>query len=443
MGEVATALERVGGADARSRAGSWARRRHVQVLLAAVLLAALTRWVAPVPGVQALVGSLGGAFLAAALLLALGWALRAAAVPWLRVPAPRLAALLDDRQGWKDTLGTALDVERRGAAGAVVGALKLQATSLLAALPLAAAPAARPPRRLPWGRIGLAAVFVALLLLPGVSGRGPFAGAGRGGEIGLGQVERPTDGPYDADRWLRDHARLLLRPADPSGVEDPTGLVARFETLLPLPEPYAGDLALVLDGEHAVPLADVREARGTAPRHEHAFDLRAQPALAPHLAPGPHRLVVTLTPREGPWTQVLRSNEVELIVPPDGAGGGGSSPKPEPKPRPEPAPPPPAPAPTPGDPPPPPPMPEPEREEAVAPIVNEGTKVKKEAAVVPVRDPDAGLEPPKARPLAEALRDFEKVLEAAVGGERFSRRDHRLLLDYFRTLQRLTQPEPR
>jgi hypothetical protein len=88
-------------------------------------------------------------------------------------------------------------------------------------------------------------------------------------------------------------------------------------------------------------------------------------------------------------------------------------------------------------------MPEPEREEAVSPIVNEGTKVKKDSAVVPVRDPDAGTEPPTSRPLSEALRDFEKVLEAAVGGERFSRRDHRLLLDYFRTLKRLTQPETR
>jgi hypothetical protein len=76
----------------------------------------------------------------------------------------------------------------------------------------------------------------------------------------------------------------------------------------------------------------------------------------------------------------------------------------------------------------------------VKPLVNEGDTVKKESAVVEVKDPDAGTKPPPAVPLADALRDFERVVERAVGSERIPPADREYLRRYFRALQRLATP---
>ena len=90
-----------------------------------------------------------------------------------------------------------------------------------------------------------------------------------------------------------------------------------------------------------------------------------------------------------------------------------------------------------------PPPPEQAPDEVVTPLVNEGETVKKEQAVVAVRDPEAGLKPPPPRPLGDALRDFEKRVESAVGRERFAPADQALVRRYFEALRRLTEPAPR
>ncbi len=62
-------------------------------------------------------------------------------------------------------------------------------------------------------------------------------------------------------------------------------------------------------------------------------------------------------------------------------------------------------------------------------------KVHKEDAVVAVPDPKAGLEPPPLVPLEEALREFERVVERAMGSERIRGADQAFLLRYFRALE--------
>jgi hypothetical protein len=74
------------------------------------------------------------------------------------------------------------------------------------------------------------------------------------------------------------------------------------------------------------------------------------------------------------------------------------------------------------------------REEVVTPLVREGDAVEKEEAIVAVRDPDAGSVAPRLVPLAEALRDFERVAEAALAAERVRPADRAYLWAYFRAL---------
>src|SRR5262245_65493330 len=94
------------------------------------------------------------------------------------------------------------------------------------------------------------------------------------------------------------------------------------------------------------------------------------------------------------------------------------SPNPSPTPpKPQPAPPPPPPPPAP-----PPPAPPPEKgpgappptafhDEAVEPLTREGETVKKDRAVVAVKDPNADTTPPRTGPIDEALKDYGRVGE--------------------------------
>ncbi len=456
MAPVAAQLDRLAHGEARASAGAWARRTHLSLLLLAVLGAAATVWIGPLVGFAALEGRLLPVLAAAALLWLLFPVLRLVAVPWLAPSASRLARRLDDEHGWKDAVGTALDVERGLVRGALAAHLTQHVEGLLGAEALPAVPSARAGR--PWLRLLLTLLFAALLLLPGVRGWGGAGGAGRGGEIGAGWVEHPDQGPMDADRWLREHARLTLELADLTGIEAPTSLTARFVTTRPLPAAYRGELALLWDDTVLARVTELSALEGTPARLEHVFDVAGLTELEGHLTPGTHRARVRLAPLDLPFLQALRSNEIEVEIPPPkgaGGGGGGTPPPPPPTaPPPKPAPPPPEPPPpAPPAPPPPeaalppppsrPPPPSSTREEAVTPFVNPGETVKKDTAVVAVRDPEAGLKPPPTAPPSEALRDFDKLVERALSRERITPADQALVRRYFALLRTLTEPAPR
>jgi hypothetical protein len=88
----------------------------------------------------------------------------------------------------------------------------------------------------------------------------------------------------------------------------------------------------------------------------------------------------------------------------------------------------------PGEEPPPPPT-TPPNEVVVTPLVNEGDAVRKEEAVVAVRDPEGGTKPPPPVPLREALADLDRVVEKAVPAERFRPSDRDFLRRYFEALR--------
>ena len=118
---------------------------------------------------------------------------------------------------------------------------------------------------------------------------------------------------------------------------------------------------------------------------------------------------------------------------PQPEGEPEEEPRPEPEAQPEP-PPPPAPEGPDEQPTPPPPGEGPE--EVVDPLVrHEDETVHKEDALVAVPDPEAGLEPPPPVPLAEAMREFERIVERALGDERVRGADRDFLLRYFRALR--------
>jgi hypothetical protein len=71
----------------------------------------------------------------------------------------------------------------------------------------------------------------------------------------------------------------------------------------------------------------------------------------------------------------------------------------------------------------------------VTPLVDEGERVRKEEAVVAVRDPEGGTKPPEPVPLRDALADLERTLERAVPAERFRPSDREFLRRYFEALR--------
>jgi hypothetical protein len=72
----------------------------------------------------------------------------------------------------------------------------------------------------------------------------------------------------------------------------------------------------------------------------------------------------------------------------------------------------------------------------VTPLAREGPKVEKEKALVAVRDPEAGAAPPRAVPLEEALREFDRVVERAVSDERVRPADREFVRRYLESLRR-------
>lgn len=197
------------------------------------------------------------------------------------------------------------------------------------------------------------------------------------------------------------------------------------------------------DGEGPFALGEIEF--GSGDELDFPLDLRFgdHEALAPLLTEGIHRLDVYLEPLPDsyPFSRgPLHAGRVFVSL---GQGGGGAGADDDPESEPEP-PEPEQPAPTPpegadeGAPPPP-----PQRTEVVDPFVREGDTVRKEDAVVAVPDPDAAVKPPRRVPLEDALREFEKLEERAVGEERVAPRDRDLLTRYFEALRDAVRKGPR
>jgi hypothetical protein len=433
VSEVRAELQRLAKGLGEARATLVARRIQVALLLGAIVLAFASRAVVPIPPFRALGDDLLLALGAAAVLYSVGTALR-----WgLRLsggPAPEpMARRLEDRLGAREDFSTALTVS--GGAGPVGAFLAAQAAGTLRAVePASLWPVRRYGRRLP---LLLAFLFLFVLLAPGVSGLLGTRGAGRGAEADLGVSPEGGDRgeePTDADAWMREHGRLFLSVPDPE--RNPAFVAPRLLTDLPLPRPYRARLELDWDGETHATAVEVDEAEGKRAAVSMPLRLDALASLRPHLTPGEHRLRARLVPRVGPWRAPLESAEVIVVLEPGGGGAGGATaPSPEAAPPPPPPPPPPpAPAPDGEQPAAPPPMP-PGREEVVTPLVGDGGSVEKERAIVAVRDPEAGTAPPNAVPLDRALREFERVVESAVPGDRYGPSDREFLLRYFRALR--------
>jgi hypothetical protein len=434
MDGIGTELRRLGRAYARSEGVSRVRRAHLLALALFALLALLSRTLGPFP----VVAPLHHAWLLAPLVV-IGLVLARhpieAAVRAFVRPRPRaFARALDDRLGLADAASTALDLPPAARAEPLGAYLVAHAEGRLRqADPARLWPPAKGRSKWPTLLLGGLALFA--LLAPGVFpslGSPPSA-----------RSEPSESEPLDADAWMRRHGRALLAFLRP-GTEDPAALRASFLTDRPLPEPVVGRLALEWDRERAFPIGDVRVAKGS--RADVAVDVRLDgiEGMRPFLTPGSHVAVAVVVFDAPPWRVPVRSEELKIEWPEGGGpGGGGASPSAAPKPEPEPAKPPdPTPAPTPDGPkeePTPPPR-GPAREEVVKPLVDPGATVRKEGAVVAVPDPDAGVKPPKRVPLADALREFEKVVESAVGGERLGPGDREFLLRYFEALRRAAGP---
>lgn len=443
MSSVASELVRLGRAQARARAAPWARRVHLLLLAAAVLLAGVHRWLVPVPGLQALEAHVLAA-LFVALLLWLAGPLLSLLAPWLLREAPaRVAGRLDAAPGGHDEVATALDVEQGRAPGALGPVLVARVAHRLAAQ---GPPPSSTPARARLLRAGGALAFLALLLLPGVRGGGAGT-AGRGPQPGLGWRPQGIPEALDADAWLRQHLRLVLEPVPAPA--DAAGLLRlRLALAAPLPTGVALRARLELLWDDAddtrraqAEVGEVAAAAGSelAPLALD-LDLRTLPALAGRLTPGLHVAQARLVPLADPFRQAQRSAPLEVEIQPPPVGGA-------PPPGPDPQPPPPASPPPPPEatdgPPEPAPVPAGGREEAIVPFIHPGETVRKERAVVAARAPDAAPVPPPPQPLEEALREPARAAEQAVARERIAPADRELVRRYFQVLRRLVEPGER
>ena len=441
MDDLRRELDRLRRAWAAARARAVLGRIYLAGLAGLALLALASRLLGPWPPFAALEGRvllvLGSA---AALWLLLPLLDRLA--PFLGRPAPEaFARRLDDQHAWSDAADAALGLAPSPAGLRPVEAfLTAQTTGRLRELDERAFV---PPRRLRekhrrLGRGVLLFLFVFALLAPGVDGWLGRGGAGRGDTRALAGAD-PADGGLDANRWLEEHARLYLTVPDRE--KAPLALRARLRTDRPLPVAYRTRLQLVWDATTTVDLEAVDVPEGEEAQREFDIDLPSLEALADELTPGRHVAVARIVPEDGPFTAPLESNEVVLQIEEGGGGGGGGgdAPQPQPEPTPEPSPEaPPEEVPTPEglqEEPPEPPR-GPEEIEVVDPFVRNDDRVEKEDAIVAVPDPEAGLEPPPPVPLAEALRDFDRILERAMQGERIRASDRSFLQRYFEALRR-------
>ncbi len=263
-------------------------------------------------------------------------------------------------------------------------------------------------------------------------------------------------GPIAADAPRIDAARVKKRPVQGSSALRPVGIPkgapgvrVRLRWELPAPDLSGAEtedvMARVLmrwDGAGPWDLGPVSFGPGDdldLPVEVHFGKLEGLAELATE---GKHRLDLYLDPESGsyPFSKgPLHVGRVWIeIGEGGGGGGGGGGDEPDDPEQPEDAPPDqPAPMPE-GEDPDPLPPPKEERTEVVDPFVRDGDDtVKKEDAVVAVEDPDAGVKPPKRVPIEEALRDFDKMKERAVGEERLSPRERTFLQRYFEALRRI------
>ena len=223
MPSLASELHRLDRAQGALRAGHSARRLHLLVLAAAVLLAFVSRAIHALPGLAWLEGRLVPAIAAGLLLIALGYALpRLVRLLWRLRAGPglaRIAESLDDRHGWRDETSTAAGLPDAQANATVPQVLVAQAAGRLRTLDVEA-----PSRWSPlgWPRVLLALLFVFVLIAPGVNGLLGLRGAGSGEGNGLGQSKKPAplgeQAPIAADLFLTVFARDPL-PVEPLAAE--------------------------------------------------------------------------------------------------------------------------------------------------------------------------------------------------------------------------------
>ncbi len=461
---MATALDqelsRLSRAAGAAIAAGRARRAVVLGLLGLALVVLVHRLVGRVPFVDRVEGRPLDALVFVVAAGALAWLGGRASGLFSRPPRRALARRLDDELSLADAADAALSA---GAdAGPVADAVVARAALSLAAVPASRfGSTSRPGRRLP---ILLLAVTLFLLLAPGVLGIGGSSGAGAGTELGVGRRDEPeprkgeTLTPDEADRWLMAHGKLRLDVPDG---KKPLEWRVRLTTDEPLPASLEGTLGAIADEGRPFPTAQTLGAPlGLAANNVREFDAEKVEPLNAALSPGKHLVRVRWEPTAPPYRVALESNEVEIDVPPPQPSPSAMNPDEEKDPIPQappPEPPPPQPPPpTPPPPPPPPPAPPPPQgetaqkppdakfhDEVVEPLSKEGEEVRKEKAVVAVKDPNAGSAPPRLVPVDEALADVDRVLERAVAEERVSPADRAFLLRYLEALRRAAGGQPK
>jgi hypothetical protein len=215
-------LRRLARGCGNLRALRRATRVHRLVLVAAVALAFVHRAILPLPAFSAFAPSVARVVLVALGLVLVGPFLVRLLARAMR-PAPgALARRLDDAYAWRDETSTAADVCAAGV-GTPVGVLLVQqAAGRVGEIEPQALQGARRPRR--WVTLLLVALFVCVLLLPGVDGLLGERGGGRGEQGLLGRSEdlEPVGPPrpMKADFWMRFFVENPL-PVEP--LPEPSG----------------------------------------------------------------------------------------------------------------------------------------------------------------------------------------------------------------------------
>jgi hypothetical protein len=434
---LSTELSRLSKARAASEGRRTARRASLLLLAGLVVAALFHRMLVPLPGLSFLEAHPLWALLAVAAAVPAAWLVGRVVAAFAR-PTPRaLARSLDDSLRLSDAVESGVSVEARGAPGPLDGLVAdLAARRLAATDPAAIWPAFRGGRRAP---ILLALLALFLLWAPGVLGIGGKGGSGAGDSLGVGRRDDPSPDrgaaptPQDADAWLAAHGKLVFDVPDPERA--PFAWRATFALDADAPADVRGPVSVIVDGgEPSEPVGSLAVARGARGPTVLPFDPGSWEALANRLSPGTHRVRVRLSPAD-PFRAPLDSEEVEVVIPPPDPPKPPPPPPPPPKPEPDPPPPPPPQ----GGQPPPPPAPK-THDEVVTPLAREGETVKKDDALVAVKDPNAGTAPPQEIPLSQALLDFEKVVERAIRAERVLPQDEAFVRRYLEALRKTVSP---
>jgi hypothetical protein len=415
--EVQARLRGLSRAYAATRARNVSRRGEILILLSACFGAAASHFVR-VPGWTRweLVAAIAGAAALAILLLR---PVAHGVGRFFAAPAPRaLARRLDDRMGWHDDVATAAALPGAADPRPLEAFLVAQASGRLVHVePARLWPTARAHPRL---RLFLMIAFVILAILPG----------------SRSIVGRSPGGTEPDDAWMRDHLRSSLRIPDPERAP----MRARHEVITdaPLPAAFRADRVLHWDDAEPVPLPPVSFAAGERVAFGDDVALDAIEALKDRMTEGDHVAWIVATPKGGPWRAPVESNRLIVRIGPGGGGGGAAAPQPKETPPPPQAQEAPRPqAPDGEKPPEPPPTPGPT--DVVTPLIDEGERVRKDEAIVAVRDPHAGTKPPDPVPLETALRDFDRIVETAVPPERFRPSDREFLKRYFEALRKAVE----